>query len=100
MKVGQNIKLLRLVYDISVKEMSSYLMMSEHNYHKIERNAIGIKFEKATKIAGLFQITLDDLVNKNGIAIVAEIHQKGEIFLMQNKIRIKLNLSPPIKPTL
>ncbi|MEI6019933.1 MAG: hypothetical protein WCR21_02300 [Bacteroidota bacterium] len=74
---------------MSVKNMASFLEMGEHNYHKIERNEIGLNFLHANKIAQLVKISIEDLISNNPISLAAHINEKGEVFMNQNLELIK-----------
>jgi transcriptional regulator with XRE-family HTH domain len=56
MKIGDKVKLLRELKNISTKEMADYLDMSLGGYLKIERNAVDVNTEKVEKISDLLGV--------------------------------------------
>ena len=93
--VGQNLKYLRNLYNSSVKDLAAYLEMSDNNYHKIERNEIGLSFSHASKIAELAGVSLDVLVRCNAIDLAHHINEMGKEIIQQNFEKIKNRLKPP-----
>ncbi|WP_028980163.1 helix-turn-helix domain-containing protein [Sporocytophaga myxococcoides] len=63
MKIGDKIKILREVKNISAKEIADELEMTVGGYMKIERNDVDINTEKMEKIANVLGITPADLLN-------------------------------------
>ncbi|MEI6021710.1 MAG: helix-turn-helix transcriptional regulator [Bacteroidota bacterium] len=90
--VGNNLKYIRTIYKISVKEFATFLEMSENNYHKIERNEIGLSFMHASKIADLIGISLDVLIKDDAINLAHHINEKGDEIIKQNLETIKSKL--------
>ena len=69
MKIGEKIKLLREVKNISTKQMADDLNMSIGGYLKIERNDVDINTEKIEKIANLLDIKPQDLLSDDKVVL-------------------------------
>lgn len=63
MKIGDKIKLLREIKNISAKQLADELNMSIGGYMKIERNDVDINTEKIEKISTILGITPSELLN-------------------------------------
>lgn len=101
MKIGDKIKILREVKNISAKEIADELEMTVGGYMKIERNDVDINTEKMEKIANILGITPADLLNlderhifnfsnneiKNGGYVVVNFPEELKA-LYEDKIRL------------
>ena len=63
MKYGNNLRLIRQIKNISIKEMASTLNMSTTNYNKVEHNKINLSDEKLTMAANALGTTSDFIKN-------------------------------------
>ena len=63
MKVGDKIRILREIKNISTKHMADNLDMSLGGYLKIERNDVDINIEKIEKIAILLEVKPQDILS-------------------------------------
>lgn len=63
MKIGDKIKLLREIKNISTKQMAEDLDMTLGGYLKIERSDVDINTEKIEKISNLLGIKPSELLN-------------------------------------
>ncbi|MEY3238957.1 MAG: Helix-turn-helix domain [Bacteroidota bacterium] len=59
MKLGSKIRIIRLLKNISAKEMATLLNMSQGNYDKIEREEIDVSEENLAILAKEFGVTVD-----------------------------------------
>jgi transcriptional regulator with XRE-family HTH domain len=69
MKIGDKIKILREIKNISTKQMADELDMSLSGYLKIERGEVDINTEKLSKIASNLNVNPEDLLSFNGSII-------------------------------
>lgn len=85
----ENLKNLRILCKIPVRDMADYLSMSINNYHKIERKEVELNIKNITKIASLFNVKIDDLVNKDIFQIINEYQLNNDAFIsgVLNRIR-------------
>lgn len=63
MKVGDKIRILREIKNISTKHMADNLDMSLGGYLKIERNDVDINIEKIERIATLLEVKPQDILS-------------------------------------
>ena len=63
MKIGDKIKLLREIKNISPKQMADELEMTVGGYMKIERSDVDINTEKIDKISNILGIKPSELIN-------------------------------------
>lgn len=63
MHVGEHIKAIREKRGLLQKEVSAELGLDKSVYSKIERGAREVKVEELKKLAGLFDMSIDQIVN-------------------------------------
>lgn len=63
MHVGEHIKAIREKLGLLQKEVSAELGLDKSVYSKIERGAREVKVEELKKLAGLFDMSIDQIVN-------------------------------------
>lgn len=63
MHVGEHIKAIREKLGLLQKEVSAELGLDKSVYSKIERGAREVKVEELKKLAGLFNMSIDQIVN-------------------------------------
>lgn len=68
-KVGDKIKLIREVKNISTKHMADELNMSLGGYLKIERNDVDINTDKIEKIANILEVKPQDLLSDDKVVL-------------------------------
>jgi transcriptional regulator with XRE-family HTH domain len=62
-KIGDNIKKLRELKNITREQLASDLNMSLSNYSKIERSEIDITISRLTEIAKLLEVDMSQILN-------------------------------------
>jgi transcriptional regulator with XRE-family HTH domain len=66
MELANNIKTIREDKNLMQKEVASYIGVDKSTYSKIEKGLREVTVAELKKIAQLFDISLDELVNYNG----------------------------------
>ena len=74
MDIGEKIKRLREIRNITQNDMAAHLNMSLSAYGKIERGETGLSFEKVKEIAGILNVSIAALDEFDDINSV-HIHQ-------------------------
>lgn len=72
MKLHEKIKKMRQINDLSREDMAEKLNLSASGYAKIEQGERGVDLVKLEKIAGIFQVPVSELLDKNMICVVNE----------------------------
>ncbi len=62
MDIGTKIRKLREIKGLSQENMADELKMSQTGYGKIERNEVGISFDKLSKIAEIFETNVENII--------------------------------------
>jgi transcriptional regulator with XRE-family HTH domain len=65
MNVGDNIKKLRKEKGLQQKQVAIELGIDQSNYNKIENDKRELSIDVLNKLAGLFGVTVDDILNPN-----------------------------------
>lgn len=65
MDLGKKLKELRKSEKLTQSELSSILQISRVNYTRYETNKVRPDYETLIKIADFYDISLDDLFNRN-----------------------------------
>lgn len=62
--IGKNLRDLRLERDLSMRDLADRLGFTDSKICRIENGKAGLSLEDATRIADLFDISLDKLVEQ------------------------------------
>lgn len=63
--IGDNIRKLRIIFDIKQQTMAKLIGISLNSYGKIERNEVSVGKERLTQIANVLGVEVAHIVNFN-----------------------------------
>jgi transcriptional regulator with XRE-family HTH domain len=66
MSIGENIKRIREQKGLLQKEVAAHLNLDKSAYSKLEKDLREVKVAELQKLSGLFDMTIDQLVNFEG----------------------------------
>ena len=87
--IGKNIRSLRESFGLSMEELANLTGLSKAFIGLVERGNRGAKFENLLKIAGIFGITLNELVKDDNEQNLLPVLSEQDIYI--SKINIRLN---------
>ncbi len=85
MSIGDNIKTIREQKGLLQKEVAAHLNLDKSAYSKLEKDMREVKISELQKIASLFDISMDQIVNFEG-KIPQEVTIKDKSQLEQTKL--------------
>jgi len=85
MSIGENIKNIREKKGLLQKEVTTYLNLDKSAYSKLEKGSREIKVTELQKLAKLFSMSIDDIVNYEG-DLPSEVSLKNETATEQNRL--------------
>ncbi|MEO6283581.1 MAG: helix-turn-helix transcriptional regulator [Dyadobacter sp.] len=85
MEIGEKIKKIRELKNFTQEYMAQKLEMTQAGYGKIERNESELSYPKLLKIAEVFKVTVEDIINFNEKMIFNVMHnQTGNGYVVNN----------------
>lgn len=98
MYIGQNIRKLRELQNLSQEYMANKLSMSVSNYSKLERNSVPLTLNRLNQISKIINIQIIDILsfdidhfhNSNCIESLAESKSHNDLYQKMEEINQKL----------